>query len=80
VDPRLHAALEDPKWDFRTVDGIARELGISPDRAREMLEHSPALARKSVMTDRQGRELFTARGRRPGMRERLEQIRWVLAR
>ena len=29
---KVHAALADPKWDFRTVGGIARETGLDPER------------------------------------------------
>lgn len=75
----IGAAIQDPRWMFRTAEGIAEDLGLSPENvARQLAEH-PEIARKSAMTDRRGRTLYAAPERPPTLRERLEQIRWILA-
>lgn len=74
------AALNDPRWDFRTIDGIAAETRLPPEVVQRVIADNPAFARKSVATDEEGRELYTARRRSVSLRERLEQLRWVLAR
>jgi spore maturation protein CgeB len=75
----IGAAIRNPRWEFRTPEGIAEDLGLSSEVvARQLAEH-PEIARKSAMTDRHGRELYAAPERRPTLRERLEQIRWILA-
>jgi dihydroorotate dehydrogenase len=76
----LNCALTDPRWDFRTIDGLATELRLATDRVRSLIQAHPGVARRSVMGDRGGRDLFTARGRPPTVRERLERLRWLLAR
>jgi hypothetical protein len=81
VDTRdcIAVALNDPRWQFRTVAGLARQCGVPVDDVEQILKGQPGLARKSVMTDRAGCRLYTAAERRIGQRERLEQIRWILA-
>ena len=40
--PRIQVALEDPRWDFRTVEGISRETGLHAACIVELLEeHQP---------------------------------------
>jgi hypothetical protein len=75
----IGAAVQNPRWEFRTAVGIAEDLGVSPEDVAQRLAEHPEIARESVMTDRLGRALYAAPGRRPGLRERLEQIRWILA-
>jgi hypothetical protein len=74
----LQSAVEDPRWAFRTIDGIARDLGAAPEDVAELLTEHPEVARKSVFTDREGNELYTARDRSPTIRERIERFRSVL--
>lgn len=76
----IGSAMADERWPFRTADGLAAELRVSADLIRRLLEVHPDLARRSVMNDRRGRELYTAAQRTRGVRERLEEFRWLLAR
>ncbi len=76
----LNAVLWDLRWDFRTVDGIARELNLDRATVQELLDRHTEVARRSVMNDKEGRSLYTAAGRPPTLRERLERVRWLLAR
>jgi hypothetical protein len=75
----LREALADHRWTFRTIDGLARQTRLSSSRVEEILGGHPALARKSVMKTSDGSDLFVARDRPPTARERLEQLRWLLA-
>ena len=53
-------ALEDPDWDWRTVEGVAHSTGLPQQRVREVLESSAAVIRSSVH-DKSGRPLYTTR-------------------
>lgn len=74
----LEAAINNEEWDFWTVEGLAKELRLAPNRTRDLLLSSPDVARRTVLTDRQGRELYAARDRGPTLRERIERFRSVL--
>ncbi|HWN73497.1 MAG TPA: tRNA-dihydrouridine synthase [Solirubrobacterales bacterium] len=74
----LEAAINNEEWDFWTVEGLAKELRLAPNLARDLLVSSPDVARRTVLTDREGRELYAARDRRPTLRERIERFRSVL--
>jgi dihydroorotate dehydrogenase len=74
----LEAALNDERWDFWTVEGLAKELRLAPNRTHDLLAASPDVVRKSVLRDRKGRTLYTARSRPPTARERIERFRSVL--
>jgi len=75
----LGAALKDDRWIFRTAEGLADDFHLSVESARNLLDSSPSVARKTAMTDRLGRELYAARDRSPTIKERLERLRWILA-
>lgn len=74
----LGAAINNEEWDFWTVEGLAKELRLAPNLARDLLVSSPDVARRTVLTDREGRELYAARDRGPTLRERIERFRSVL--
>ncbi len=74
----LEAAINNERWDFWTVEGLAKELRLAPNRTRDLLTASPDVARKTVLTDRKGRTLYAARDRAPTVRERIERFRSVL--
>jgi hypothetical protein len=75
----LAAALRDSGWKFRTAEGIAADLGMAPADIARILAGHPEVARKSALTDRAGRELYAAADSPVTLRERLEQVRWILA-
>ena len=54
-------ALEDPRWEWRTVDGIARETGVAEAQVLQILESSPDEVIRSRTSDAQGRALYTSR-------------------
>ena len=67
-------ALENPKWDFRTVDSIAQESRLDPSDVKALLIEHESELRRPVFPDREGRKLFTSRNRRPGWREIVHTI------
>ena len=45
---QIKAALENEKWDFRTVNGISNETGIDPNTVKEQLVIHESDVRKSI--------------------------------
>lgn len=75
---QLQEVLEDPRWEFRTLEGIAQDLALQPEDVAEILADHPEMVRQSILTDHEGQDLYTARSRRPTVRERIERFRSVL--
>ena len=55
------AALENPKYKWRTVDGVSRETGIPTETVRQLLESVPDKVIRSRIPDLEGRVLYTTR-------------------
>jgi hypothetical protein len=72
-------ALEDQRWDFRTVDGIAAETGLPESFVSDTLRRYPNYVRVSPIPDRCGRVLFTLRDRPKKNREIFSELRAFLA-
>ena len=54
-------ALEDSRYDWRSVDGVSEQTGIPATQVREALENQmPEIVRSSV-PDELGRALYTTR-------------------
>ena len=60
---RVLAALTDPNRDFRTLEGISKDTGLSEANVKEILDKYPELVRKSAVPDRRGRELYALKSR-----------------
>jgi hypothetical protein len=65
MDPGLHdliiRALEDERYEWRTIDGVSEQTGIPTAKVREVLEClEPEIVRSSVPDD-SGRALYTTR-------------------
>jgi hypothetical protein len=58
---RVVRALENPKYNWRTVDGIAQETGIDPYQVAQILKFLPNVVDTVQSTDKSGRQLFTTR-------------------
>jgi len=56
-------ALSDPKWDYRTAEGIAKDVK-KPLTTVEMVLESDDRVRKSVMKSKSGRNLYTLKVRK----------------
>ena len=76
---RVFEALSDPRWDFRTIEGIARAVELTKSEIKTILDRYPELVRKSAVSDCQGRELFTLSSKPVRASERLALLRTLLA-
>jgi hypothetical protein len=57
---RILGALENPKYQWRTLEGLAAETGVAPDELNQVL--AGALSDQVVTThDKSGRALYTTR-------------------
>ena len=72
---KVFAALADPQWDFRTVEGLSKATGLSASEIHSTLEKYPDLVRKSLVRDEHGRDLFTLATRPAGPQELVSQFR-----
>jgi len=74
---KVAKALDHPQWDFRTIEGIAKETGLSNFTIEKTLE-DPSRFRKSPVTDRLGRSLFTLASHPIRWREYLAVLQYAL--
>lgn len=58
---RIIDALEDPRYEWRTIDGVAEEIGVPPAQIREILEDLKQQIVRSSIPDESGRDLYTTR-------------------
>jgi len=58
---RVIDALEDPRYDWRTVEGVAEQTGIDPSMVRAILKESEDQIVRSSVPDESGRSLYTTR-------------------
>ena len=68
----MQAALDDREWDFRTVDGIARETGLAPDAVVRLLREHRSELRQILLRD--GRMGYTLKSRPKTLREVFAEI------
>jgi hypothetical protein len=54
-------ALEDPNYEWRTVEGIADQTGFSASCVRQILEELNGEIVRSSIPDESGRNLYTTR-------------------
>lgn len=64
---RVRAALEDPTWDFRSIDGIARDTALDPREVREAISRNMSQVRQA--RSRGGEIVFTLESRPVRARE-----------
>ena len=72
-------ALNRSEWDFRTVAGIALDLGVPTDVVAEKLNAYPELVRWLPVTDADGAQLLVSRRHRITRKERLLRFRAYFA-
>jgi hypothetical protein len=72
---RVLQALGDPRWDFRTIAGLARELSLSEDEVAQALAQLEDQVRQAEVPDPSGRQLFTLRTKPATSLERLAKLR-----
>lgn len=77
-DQRVIGCLLRVKYDFRTVQGIAKDTGIDEAEVETILETS-IYARKSFVTDKIGNKLFTHKKYLMSSREIVSLVQNILA-
>lgn len=71
---KIRAALEDSRWDFRTIEGISRDTGLDIICVSEQLERHGSEVRRAISRDGKGRELYTTKPWPVGFREVVADI------
>jgi hypothetical protein len=66
---KVETALRDPEWDFRTIESMASDTGLSIEQVESALNRHATEVRKAFITDRQGRILYTLADKPVTMRE-----------
>lgn len=75
----LQLELADPKWDFRTMEGLGRALQQPPPVIEAYLLEHPDLVRWVPATDSEGRVLLIDARRHMSWRERAMHFRAALS-
>lgn len=55
----IFSALDDPRWEWRTVAGISSDTGLSPEEVRRVLNEQRDQILKSEVPSTKGEDLFT---------------------
>ena len=77
---KVFEALADPKWDFRTIEGISKASGLPRDEIRMILnKYEGNLVRKSDIPDPQGRDIYTLKTEKAETRELLAKLRTFIS-
>ena len=69
---KVQAALANPNWDFRTVDGIVRETNLPREHVERVLRGHGAVVRQTVSRDKRSRGwrvVYTLKSRPRKIRE-----------
>ena len=74
---KVRAALTSPKWDFRTVEGIARETGLDAEGVERLIDQHRSETRQTLSRDRQ--IIYTLRSREKKLREVLADIQMFVS-
>jgi len=74
-DALVFKALEDPQWDWRSVDGLAQEVGLPEDVVLRIIESAPDRVLRSRTPDKRGRALYTTRSHYRERRSFLDPFR-----
>jgi hypothetical protein len=72
---RVEKALENPSWDFRTIDGLAEDTGLRPEEIRWLINRHSDRVRVSNVPDTQGRVLYILASKPISARELLATVR-----
>lgn len=65
---KVFSALDNPRWDFRTIEALKREIGLPSSKIEKIIHKYKDLIRQSPVPDKKGRRLYTLteRGQRFG--------------
>ena len=71
---KVEKALQDPRWDFRTVNGIAKETHLSPRLVKRLLRTNESQLRRRILRRGQGEFIYTLKARPKKLREILFEL------
>ena len=63
IETKIFAALEDSRWEWRTISALTRASGLDQEGTRRVLRKYPALIKLSAMPAPNGEELYTLQHR-----------------
>src|SRR5436190_23498316 len=74
-------ALLNPKWDYRTANGIEQEIFLPIELIASILKSTPSIARKTAWkrTKSKKTDIYAHPDRPKTKREKLEEFRQMLA-
>ena len=58
---RVICALDDKKYKWRTISGLSKATGISPNRVKQLISENSGLIMQSSALSPAGEPLFTTR-------------------
>ncbi|MBM3509205.1 MAG: hypothetical protein FJX61_03575 [Alphaproteobacteria bacterium] len=76
---KVFKALHNPKWDLRTIPGLAKETGLSEESVRKVLAEKRELVRVSDVPDKTGQDLYAPKEKPVSFREFLSKMRIFIA-
>ena len=68
----VEKALKSNKWDFRSIEGIAAEIGVAPECVRRLLEQNARKVR--TMRSRDRRVVYALRSKPVTVREVIDSV------
>ena len=57
-ETKVFEALDDSKWDYRTIEGITKETGLGELFVTKVIKSHPDLVRKSIVPSKGRRKLY----------------------
>jgi len=77
---KVFEVLADPKWDFRTIDGIRKVSGLPNDEILSILnKYEGNLVRKSDIPGPQGKDIYTLKTDKAETQELLAKLRTFIS-
>ena len=74
---KVRSALLNPTWDFRTVDGIAKEAGLDRKRVARLIDQHRSEVRQAISKD--GKIVYTHGSRPVRLREFISKLQRIVA-
>ena len=63
TEQKIFEALEDPRWEWRTISALSGISGVDAENTRQILRRYPVLVRQSTVPGPGGEELYTLQSR-----------------
>lgn len=63
LETKVFEALEDPRWEWRTIPALSRASGLDHEGIRRILRKYPVLVRRSAVPAPSGEDLYTLQSR-----------------